>query len=80
MHGMTRHALQGKQTTVELQSNGVEQVYFVISGRGAVSFSGIHEPVMEGSALYVPPGTPYSLTNKDNTSMVYVIFAAAVEQ
>ncbi len=80
MHGVTRHALQGKQTTGELQSDGIEQVYFVISGQGAVSSSGIQEPIMEGSALYVPPGTPHNLTNTEHTSMAYVIFAAAVEE
>ena len=80
MHGVTRYALQGEQTTGELQSDGVEQVYFVICGRGVINSAGIQESIMEGSALYVPPGTPHSLANTDHTPLAYVIFAAAVKE
>lgn len=79
MHAVTRQALQGRQSTTVYAVEGVEQVYYVLSGTGSVASGETEAALVEGSAVYVPPGVPHRFVNKGDGWLEYVVFAAAVD-
>lgn len=78
MHSVVREALQGRQSTTLHTLDGVEQVYYVLSGRGMIMSEETTQIITEGSAVYVPSGAPHQIINDDDDWIEYVIFAAGV--
>ena len=66
LHGFARHALQGRKTSDYHQHDNLEQVYYVLSGRGEVLFGEERFPVTEGDAIYLPPGVHHQMFNDMN--------------
>ena len=56
LQGFARHALQGRKTSDHHKHENLEQVYYVLSGRGEVLFGEERFPVQDGDAIYLPPG------------------------
>lgn len=78
MDSVTRYALQGRQSTTSMQRDGVEQVYYTLSGHGAIETDAGPQPICEGSAAYVPPGTPHRIVNQSEAWIEYVVFAVGL--
>lgn len=64
--GFARHALQGRKTSDFHKHQNLEQVYYVLSGRGEVLFGDRRFPVEEGDAVYLPSGVHHQMFNDMN--------------
>ncbi len=64
--GFARHALQGRKTSDYHKHQNLEQVYYVLSGRGEVLFGDRRFPVEEGDAVYLPSGVHHQMFNEMN--------------
>ena len=51
LQGFARHALQGRKTSDHHKHENLEQVYYVLSGRGEVLFGEERFPVQDGDAI-----------------------------
>lgn len=80
MHSVTRQAVQGRQATTFHQLDGIEQVYYVLSGRGIIATEESQQALTEGSAVYVAPGVAHRIVNEGDAWIEYVIFAADVDE
>ncbi|MBI4551570.1 MAG: cupin domain-containing protein [Candidatus Latescibacteria bacterium] len=78
MHRVVRETVQGRRATTLHQVDGVEQVYYVVHGRGMVVSEGTTQGIMEGSGVFVPPGAPHQIVNDGDDWLEYVIFSAGV--
>ena len=79
MHSVTRHAVQGRQATTFHQLDGIEQVYYMLAGRGVITTEESQQVLAEGSAVYVAPGAAHRIVNESDAWIEYVIFAAGVD-
>ena len=66
LQGFARHALQGRKTSDHHKHENLEQVYYVLSGRGEVLFGEERFPVQDGDAIYLPPGVHHQMFNDMN--------------
>lgn len=78
MDSVTRYALQGRQSTSNVHREGLEQVYYLLAGHGAIETDAGAQSVCEGSAAYVPPGTAHRIVNQSEAWMEYVVFTVGV--
>ncbi|MBM3264762.1 MAG: cupin domain-containing protein [candidate division Zixibacteria bacterium] len=78
MDSVTRYGLQGWQATDEYRRDGVEQVYYILSGRGCIEADGSRFSLVEGSAAYVPPGVSHRIVNLGDAWIEYVVFSVGV--
>ncbi len=63
LQGFARHALQGRKNSDYHKHENLEQVYYVLSGRGHVLFDKERFPVQEGDAVYLPSGIHHQMFN-----------------
>lgn len=63
LQGFARHALQGRKNSDYHKHENLEQVYYVLSGRGHVLFDKERFPVQEGDAVYLPSGVHHQMFN-----------------
>ena len=63
LQGFARHALQGRKNSDYHKHENLEQVYYVLSGRGHVLFDTERFPVQEGDAVYLPSGVHHQMFN-----------------
>ena len=63
LQGFARHALQGRKNSDYHKHENLEQVYYVLSGRGHVLFDRERFPVQEGDAVYLPSGVHHQMFN-----------------
>lgn len=54
-----------------------DEVYFVVSGRGAITVGNETTAVARGSVVYVPAGTPHKFHHIAEDLRVMVVFAPA---
>jgi mannose-6-phosphate isomerase-like protein (cupin superfamily) len=71
-----REAVQPGGQTVEQSSAELEQVYYVLEGRGVLLSQGEQQPVTEGDMIHLPPGTPYQFRNPHEEWLAYLVMAA----
>lgn len=72
--GLYRHAAD---TQVPQQPHTEDEVYYVISGRGAIDVDGRDYPVSPGSVVYVPAAVPHHFHRVTEDLEVLVFFAPA---
>ena len=77
--GYARHALQGRKTSDHHKHEQVEQVYYVLSGRGEVLFDEERFPVEAGDAIYLPSGFFHQMFNEDEPWLEHHVISAKVE-
>ena len=78
MNGVSRHSVAGTDAKQQMLSKDMEEVHYFVSGRGYVASENEQYDVMEGSAVHVPPGVPYSLTSTGTDPLIRVTFSAAI--
>jgi mannose-6-phosphate isomerase-like protein (cupin superfamily) len=66
--GFARHALQGGKTSDHHKHECLEQVYYILSGKGEVLCGDIRYPVEAGDAVYLPAGLPHQMFNDASDS------------
>ena len=66
--GFARHALQGGKTSDHHKHECLEQVYYILSGKGEIRCGDIRYPVQAGDAVYLPSGIPHQMFNDMNDS------------
>lgn len=64
--GFARHALQGRKTSDHHKHDQLEQVYYILSGRGEVLYGDERFPVRDGDAVYLPAGVHHQMFNDMN--------------
>ena len=64
--GFARHALQGRKTSDFHKHESLEQVYYILSGKGEVLFEDERYPVEDGDAIYLPSGIHHQMFNTMN--------------
>jgi len=71
-----REMVQPRRRSAERNSQDLDQIYYILSGEGALVADGQETAVREGDAVHLLPGTAYHLTNRDETWLTYLIVAA----
>jgi mannose-6-phosphate isomerase-like protein (cupin superfamily) len=58
---------------VPAHSHAQEELYFIAAGEGTMEVAGLSEPVNAGSYVYIPSGSPHTLSNggKENMIMMF---------
>jgi len=79
LRGFARHALQGRKTSDHHQHHHLEQVYYVISGRGEALCGERRYPVGEGDAVYLPTDVPHQMFNTGEAWIEHHVISAAVD-
>ena len=64
--GFARHALQGRKTSDHHKHENLEQVYYILGGRGEVLFDDKRYPAECGDAIYLPSGIHHQMFNTMN--------------
>jgi mannose-6-phosphate isomerase-like protein (cupin superfamily) len=72
--GLYSHAVGA---SVPQQPHAEDEVYFVISGRGAISIAGTEHTVTSGSVVFVPAGIDHHFRSVTEELKVLVVFAPA---
>ena len=78
MHSVTRYAVQGRQTTDWQLGEGLEMVYFILSGHGTIETEDTQASITEGTAAYVSPDTFHRFVNQSEGWLEYIAFAVEV--
>ncbi|MEV7613149.1 cupin domain-containing protein [Streptomyces sp. NPDC089799] len=68
------YALDAGQTDPQ-QPHGQDEVYFVVSGRAAITVGEETESVARGSVVYVPAGVPHRFHHISEDLKVLVVFS-----
>lgn len=79
LRGFARHALQGRKTSDHHQHHHMEQVYYIISGRGEALCGERRYPVEEGDAIYLPTDVPHQMFNTGEAWVEHHVISMAVE-
>ncbi len=66
LQGFARHALQGRKTSDHHRHENLEQVYYILSGKGEVLFGEERFPTEAGDAIYLPTGIYHQMFNDMN--------------
>jgi mannose-6-phosphate isomerase-like protein (cupin superfamily) len=78
--GFARHALQGRKTSDHHKHDQLEQVYYILSGRGEVLYGDERFPVRDGDAVYLPAGVHHQMFNDMNDEWLeHHVISQAVE-
>ena len=78
LSGFARHALQGRKTSDYHKHENMEQVYYVLSGRGEVMYEDTRYPVEEGDAVYLPSGTHHQMFNDNEDWLEHHVISMKV--
>ncbi|MFG2293182.1 cupin domain-containing protein [Streptomyces sp. NPDC048603] len=68
------YALDAGQTDPQ-QPHGQDEVYFVVSGRAAITVGDETQSVARGSVVYVPAGVPHRFHHISEDLKVLVVFS-----
>jgi len=79
LSGFARHALQGRKTSDYHKHENMEQVYYVLSGRGEVLYEDTRFAVEEGDAVYLPSGTHHQMFNDEEDWLEHHVISMKVE-
>jgi len=66
------HAVVAPGQTTWLHALGTSEVYYILSGRGAMRIDGETAPVKPGDAVYIPPRARQQITNTGAGDLVFL--------
>jgi mannose-6-phosphate isomerase-like protein (cupin superfamily) len=79
LNGFARHALQGRKTSDNHKHENLEQVYYILDGKGEALYDGKRYPVEAGDAIYLPSGVHHQMFNDNDEWLVHHVISMGVE-
>ena len=83
LHGMNvfvKHGLQGRQHSDHHHHTDIEQMYFVLRGRGQLLIGDDKVDVQEGTAVYMPVNVPHQAFNDGDYWMEHLIVSCPLDE
>ena len=83
LHGMNvfvKHGLQGRQHSDHHHHTDIEQMYFVLRGRGQLLIGDDKVDVQEGTAVYMPVNVPHQAFNDGDYWMEHLIVGCPLDE
>jgi quercetin dioxygenase-like cupin family protein len=68
-----------KGKTIEAHVDPMEEIYFLLSGVGEMGVDEETRPVSPGDAIWIPAGSPHSLTNTGEEDCIILVVASPVD-
>lgn len=62
--------------TIESHADPMEEIYFILAGEGDMSVGSETKRVMPGDAIWIPAGSPHSLTNSAQSDCLVLVVAS----
>jgi len=62
--------------TMETHIDPMEEIYFILAGEGRMSVDSETKPVKPGDAVWIPAGSPHSLTNSGKNDCLVLVVAS----
>ena len=66
-------------TTEPHEHQGIEEVYYIINGKGKARVGEEEREIREGDAIYIPPGEVHSLTNMGSHPLRFICLGAEIK-
>lgn len=70
------HAILPPGNVIEEHVDPVEEIYFILKGRGIMQVQEERKEVKEGDAIWIPAGAPHSLENHAKEETAILVIAA----
>lgn len=83
LHGINsfvKHGLQGHQHSDHHQHDAIEQLYFILRGRGQLLIGDDKVDVRDGTAVYMPVNVPHQAFNDGEGWMEHLIVSCPLEE
>ncbi len=83
LHGINsfvKHGLQGHQHSDHHQHDSIEQLYFVLRGRGQLTIGDDKVDVRDGTAVYMPVNVPHQAFNDGEGWMEHLIVSCPLDE
>ncbi len=83
LHGINsfvKHGLQGHQHSDHHQHDSIEQLYFVLRGRGQLTIGDDKVDVRDGTAVYMPVNVPHQAFNDGDGWMEHLIVSCPLDE
>ena len=83
LHGINsfvKHGLQGHQHSDHHQHTDIEQMYFVLRGRGQLTIGDDKVDVRDGTAVYMPVHVPHQAFNDSDGWMEHLIVSCPLDE
>lgn len=83
LHGINsfvKHGLQGHQHSDHHQHDNIEQLYFVLRGRGQLLIGDDKVDVRDGTAVYMPVNVPHQAFNDGEGWMEHLIVSCPLDE
>ncbi len=83
LHGINsfvKHGLQGHQHSDHHQHADIEQMYFVLRGRGQLTIGDDKVDVRDGTAVYMPVNVPHQAFNDGDGWMEHLIVSCPLDE
>ena len=62
--------------TIESHVDPMEEIYFILAGEGAMAVDSESRAVNPGDAVWIPAGSPHSLTNSGKSDCLVLVVAS----
>jgi mannose-6-phosphate isomerase-like protein (cupin superfamily) len=62
--------------TIESHVDPMEEIYFILAGEGAMAVDSESRAVKPGDAVWIPAGSPHSLTNSGKSDCLVLVVAS----
>lgn len=83
LHGINsfvKHGLQGHQHSDHHQHDSIEQLYFILRGRGQLTIGDDKVDVRDGTAVYMPVNVPHQAFNDGEGWMEHLIVSCPLDE
>lgn len=80
MNSFVKHGLQGRQHSDHHHHTNIEQMYFVLRGRGQLLIGDDKADVQEGTAVYMPVNVPHQAFNDSDFWMEHLIVSCPLDE
>ena len=83
LHGINsfvKHGLQGHQHSDHHQHDSIEQLYFILRGRGQLTIGDDKVDVRDGTAVYMPVNVPHQAFNDGDGWMEHLIVSCPLDE
>ena len=83
LHGINsfvKHGLQGHQHSDHHQHDNIEQMYFILRGRGQLLIGDDKVDVRDGTAVYMPVNVPHQAFNEGEGWMEHLIVSCPLDE
>jgi mannose-6-phosphate isomerase-like protein (cupin superfamily) len=80
MNVFVKHGLQGRQHSDHHHHTDIEQMYFVLRGRGQLLIGDDKVDVQEGTAVYMPVNVPHQAFNDGDYWMEHLIVGCPLDE